>query len=114
MSWFRIKERLRAAAENGKSESLLKECVCQKVNLRSGDGLTALYVASQNGHLEVVQHLVRAGKADIEAKSIDECTALHIASQNGYLEVVRSRPPHQIWCISLMVRKWNPGDKATI
>jgi ankyrin repeat protein len=52
-------------------------------------GWTALHIASQLGHLEVVRYLVQDGKADVEMKEPDKWNALHLASCNGHLEVVR-------------------------
>ncbi len=46
-------------------------------------------MASQNGHLEVVQALLAKG-AEVNARVNDGSTALGVASQNGHLEVVRA------------------------
>lgn len=48
------------------------------------DGATALYIAAQEGHLEVVKLLLVKG-ANTRSTG---ATALYIASQNGHLEVV--------------------------
>jgi ankyrin repeat protein len=48
---------------------------------------TSLYMASQNGHSEVVKCLLDAG-TDKEAANPNGSTSLYIASQNGHLEVV--------------------------
>jgi ankyrin repeat protein len=51
-------------------------------------GATALYIASQNGHLEVVQCLLAMGKANFEsAAKTNGWTALMIASFNGHSAV---------------------------
>jgi ankyrin repeat protein len=44
------------------------------VNAKSSDGRTALMLASQNGHLEVVQALL-AAKADVDTKNVRGGTA---------------------------------------
>jgi len=48
---------------------------------------TLLHLASDNGHLSVVEYLVNQ-KADINAKTIDSWTSLHFAAENGHLSVV--------------------------
>ncbi|KAJ7759531.1 ankyrin repeat-containing domain protein [Mycena metata] len=47
-----------------------------------------LFVASQNGHLDVVKFLIEHG-ADVNAENEDGCTSLYLASRNGRLEVVK-------------------------
>jgi uncharacterized protein len=58
------------------------------VNAKTGDGITALIYASQNGHQEVVHALI-AAKADVNAKANNGATALMAASQKGHKEVVQ-------------------------
>jgi ankyrin repeat protein len=59
-------------------------------NAARGDGLTALHLAAESGHLEVVRALVDA-KANVEAKSrIGGYTPLHLAATGAYAEVVRA------------------------
>jgi FOG: Ankyrin repeat len=48
-----------------------------------------LFVASLQGHLEIVQALL-AAKADVNAKVNDGPSALLMASQQGHVEVVRT------------------------
>ena len=48
---------------------------------------TPLYIAAQNGHLDVVHHLVEVGADKDQAKN-QGATPVHIAGQNGHLDVV--------------------------
>ena len=62
------------------------------LNARNGDGMTALMIASQDGHADVVRALL-AAKADVNAKTSHGvtagATALLEASQHGYPDVVQ-------------------------
>ena len=53
-----------------------------------GDKNNDLLEASENGHTEVVKHLVEK-KASLEAKDNDGRTPLHLASRAGKIEVVK-------------------------
>eukprot|EP00757_Euglenozoa_sp_SAG-D1_P016279 gene16279-22561_t len=54
---------------------------------RRVDKLTALLIACQSGHSNVVKVLLQAG-ADIQAKNQDGVTALMLACDNGHSNVV--------------------------
>ena len=58
------------------------------VNDDAGRGITALMVASQNGHREIVQALLVA-KANVNIKTRNGDTPLIAATQNGHEEVVQ-------------------------
>ena len=58
------------------------------LNARNSDGATALIVASENGHADVVRVLLDA-KADVNAKDNYGGTAPMLASQSGHADVVR-------------------------
>ena len=55
----------------------------------SNGGLTALMIASQYGHLEIVKELLIAGADPNASRTDDGATALMLASLQGYLEVVQ-------------------------
>ena len=66
------------------------------VNLRNKFGVTPLFVASQNGHAEVVK-LLLAGKADVNVTiSITgkDYTALRVAKMMGHARVVKLLKEH--------------------
>jgi ankyrin repeat protein len=57
------------------------------INYQRPDGVTPVYMASQNGHTSVVDVLLRHG-ADPNLANHDGFTPLCIASQNGHTSVV--------------------------
>ncbi|MBN1799180.1 MAG: ankyrin repeat domain-containing protein, partial [Spirochaetales bacterium] len=58
------------------------------VNAKSDTNRTALFLASGNGHTEVVKLLIETG-ADVNiADTVLESTAIHVAANMGYLEIV--------------------------
>ncbi|KAI2501339.1 hypothetical protein MHU86_13137 [Fragilaria crotonensis] len=59
------------------------------------DGVTALFIASQFGHVEVVRELLGEYNLDVNLRCIDGATALYIASQEGHAEVVRELLQHK-------------------
>ncbi|XP_033613197.1 ankyrin repeat domain-containing protein 29 isoform X5 [Fukomys damarensis] len=58
------------------------------VDCRDSDGGTALLAASQYGHRQVVETLLKHG-ANIHDQLYDGATALFLAAQGGYLDVIR-------------------------
>lgn len=55
---------------------------------KNSDGASLLYVAAQNGRLNVVKKLLANG-ADINSSTYNTPTPLYIASYNGYYDVVK-------------------------
>src|SRR5712672_105771 len=58
------------------------------VDIQSGRGETALYLASSSGELDVARFLIEQG-ADIHTRDNRGWNPLHVESRNGHLDVVR-------------------------
>lgn len=56
-------------------------------------GATPLYLACQEGHLHVVEHLVNECGADVHLRAHDGMTCLHAAAHMGHQAVV-------VWLVS--------------
>ena len=82
-----IEELMHKAVDNGDLEEL-KKVIDQKINSKDQNENTALHKASVQGHLSMVQFLIKIG-ANIEVKGKDELAPLHAAVSNGHLEVVK-------------------------
>ena len=74
------------------------KCTCVRALVNSGadvnaartdNGCSAVFIAAQNGHLEVVRALIEAGADVNSARTTDGVTPVFMAAQNGHLEVVR-------------------------
>ena len=52
-------------------------------------GVTAIFVASQNGHLDALEALLKVSDK-VNANVLDGDTALHAATYKGHLDVVRA------------------------
>ncbi|KIK55388.1 hypothetical protein GYMLUDRAFT_137560, partial [Collybiopsis luxurians FD-317 M1] len=50
---------------------------------------TVLHVASSNGHLNIVKHLIEKGVNNLNAADKWGNTALHEAAAKGHLDIVR-------------------------
>ena len=55
--------------------------------------MTPLHLASQYGHIAVVQCLINHG-ADIDSKTKEKFTPLHKSARNGHLNVVQFLVTH--------------------
>ncbi|XP_014664203.1 PREDICTED: uncharacterized protein LOC106806702 [Priapulus caudatus] len=74
----------------GDAESLY--CLLEdgdNVNPRSGVGDWPMYLAAENGHIEVMKLLYERGGDVASAHASTRCTPLHVACARGHLEVVR-------------------------
>ena len=63
------------------------------VNARNNNGLTALMVASYNGHTEIARILIENG-ADVNVRINKGWTALKIALQNGHIAIANLLRAH--------------------
>lgn len=64
------------------------------VNKQMQSGATPLYLASQEGHLHIVQFLVKDCTADVHLRAHDGMTVLHAAACGGHYAVV-------IWLVNM-------------
>ena len=48
-----------------KYTSSMYTCICLRVFMHVQDGQTALYIASKNGHIAIVNFLLQAAEADV-------------------------------------------------
>ena len=78
------------AVEEGDTETVKKLIRSQNVNVNKADinGSTPLFMAAQNGHLEVLKLLIEQ-EASIDQIDTDRWTPLLVAVANGHLEVVK-------------------------
>ena len=56
-------------------------------SLQDENGATALHLASESGHTELVG-LLMSNESILNIRSVDGSTAVFVASQNGHFEVV--------------------------
>lgn len=68
-------------------------CLPRGVNAQTKNGATPLYLACQEGHLEVTQYLVQECGADPHLSAHDGMTPLHAAAQMGHSPVI-------VWLVS--------------
>lgn len=58
------------------------------MNHQTGLGATPLYLACQEGHLHVVEYLVKDCGADVHLRAHDGMTCLHAAAHMGHHALV--------------------------
>lgn len=72
-------------------------CSYSVVNSQTKNGATPLYLACEEGHLEVVQYLAKDCGADPSIRANDGMTPLHAAAQMGHNTVI-------VWLVSMNVK----------
>lgn len=77
---------------------------CSTLSAQTKTGATPLYLACQEGHLEIIQYLVQDCGADPHARAHDGMTPLHAAAQMGHNTVI-------VWLVSAG-RAWHGGVVA--
>lgn len=58
------------------------------VNSQTKNGATPLYLACQEGHLDIIQYLVKDCSAEPSIRANDGMTPLHAAAQMGHNTVI--------------------------
>ena len=81
-------------------------------------GATPLYLASQNGNIETVKHLINVGNASVKILTCDGMSCLHAAAQSGHLNIVQYlvsidrqhwKSQHGVlYLVSIHKLKWTP------
>ena len=68
------------------------ELTAEIANQADNDGVTPLFIAAQDGHLDIAQELIKAGADPDKAKTASIAagvTPLYTAAQQGHLEIVK-------------------------
>jgi len=81
-------ERLPEGSLEGKIVKILLESGAD-ADKAAEEGVTPLFIASQEGKLKIVKCLVEVGKAEVDEADNGGVTPLYIASQKGKLDVVK-------------------------
>ena len=63
--------------------------ISRSVNSQMDNGATPVYLASQEGQLEVIRYLATDTGASTKIQSFDGMTCVHAAAQTGQLDCVR-------------------------
>ncbi|MDF1796648.1 MAG: ankyrin repeat domain-containing protein [Coxiellaceae bacterium] len=66
------------------------------INAVNDEGYTVLFIAVQQGHVDVLKLLLAREGIDVNALTAEGATALFIAAQEGYIDVVESLPFNEI------------------
>lgn len=85
-----VTPKLLACALNGSADELYQLLdEGDNINLKSGTGNWPLYLAVQNGHLDIVKLLFERGGDIRKRHSTTGETVLHIAAKMGHLEIIQ-------------------------
>ncbi len=61
---------------------------CRCVDCQAGTGATPLYLACQEGHLHLVEYLVKDCSANVHVQAKDGMSVLHAAAHMGHYALV--------------------------
>ena len=59
------------------------------INEQKDDGYSALHLAALNNHIDVVELLIKLGKANKDYQNTNLQTPLHLAIQRQHFEIVQ-------------------------
>ncbi len=104
---------LMIASQEGRTETVeeLLRHEKIKVNTKNSEGSTALMIASQNGHADIIRLLLKKD-ADVNMQDNDGFTALIYAVQNRHAEVVKELLNHEK--IDVNIRKIDGGTALVL
>ena len=99
------------AAKNGKVDEVEALLDCPNIDINHVlENKTALYIASQKGHTDVVKKFLKRSQTEVNKGQIAEGkTPLFASSVNGHLEVVKELLSHQ----EILVNKADISKGAT-
>lgn len=78
-----------AASGNLKTVRSMLEDYNVRVNMKRADDWTALHIASDGGHADIVGYLLSIDEIDVNACTDHLATPLHLASERGYEKIIR-------------------------
>ena len=67
------------------------------MNHQVDSGATAVYLACQEGHVDVVRHLVDEAGASLQLRCYDGMSCLHAATQSGHQSLLQ-------WLVRLLLQ----------
>ena len=78
-----------SAVKSGNLEKIKELLDKVDINFKDRNEATALHIAVENGHTDIVKLLIRKG-IDVDHKDRNEATALHIAVENNHVSIIKA------------------------